>query len=144
MMDVFQSSESGFQFISEDTILTPVDTDVYLRRLNNELGLSQLAVMKAREAELAAERAYLEARSQLILDEDPPEVGRRAGQVSQKTQDEWFAARISDEYWAMREAKVVRANAVDYAWQVKAQIDLMRSLNVNSRAIYDSYSGGGR
>lgn len=145
MTDLFQKAESGsFEFISEDAILTPADTDVFLKRLNNELGRSQLAVKRAREAELEAEKEYLTARTILLMQEEAPEVGRRAGQLSQKQMDEWFAVRISEPYWALREAKIVRANAVDYAWQVKAQVELMRSLNVNAKAQYDNYRGGGR
>ena len=114
MTDVFQRAESGsFEFLSEDVVLTPVDTDVFLRRLNNELGRSQLAVKRAREAELQAEYAYMTARAPLLLDEDCPEVGKRAGQVSQKVQDQWFADRIPNQYWALRAAKVERQNAVD-------------------------------
>lgn len=143
-MSVFARSEEtgSFEFLSADVVLTPVDTDVFLKLLNNELGRSQLAVKRARIAELDAERAYLEARTELLVDEEPPEVGRRAGQVSQKEQDAWFAERIPAPYWALREARITRANAVDYAWQVKAQVELMRSLNVNAKAMYDSYRGG--
>jgi hypothetical protein len=138
-----RSEETGsFEFLSADVVLTPADTDVFLKLLNNELGRAQLKVKRAREAELAAERAYLEARTVLLVDEEAPEVGRRAGQVSQQEQDAWFAERIPDPYWALREARIVRANAVDYAWQVKAQVELMRSLNVNAKAMYDSYRGG--
>lgn len=145
MTDVFQRGESGaFEFISEDTVLTPADTDVYLKRLNNELARAQLNLMRARSAEIQAEKTYLEVRSVFLLEssEEPPEVGRRAGQVSQKQFDEWFAVRISKEYWALREAKVVRQNAFDYALQVKAQVDLMRSLNVNAKALYDTPGRG--
>lgn len=145
MTDVFQRGESGaFEFISEDAVLTPADTDVYLKRLNNELARAQLNLMRARDAEIQAEKSYLEARAVYLLnsDEEPPEVGRRAGQVSQKQQDEWYAVRISKEYWALREAKVVRANATDYVWQVKAQVELMRSLNVNAKALYDTPGRG--
>lgn len=143
MTDLFQKTESGsFEFISEDAILTPADTDVYLKRLNNELGRSQLAVKRARHDELNAERAYMQARAALMMREQAPEVGRRAGQVSQKQQDEWFAVRINQEYWTLREARVVRQNAVDYAWQVKAQVELMRSLNVNAKAMYDTPGRG--
>ncbi|SEN88679.1 hypothetical protein [Nonomuraea pusilla] len=146
MTDVFQRREGGFEFISEDAVLTPADTDVFLKRLNNELARAQLNVMRARDAEVQAEKAYMEARTKYLFDsgEEPPEVGRRAGQVSQKQADEWFAVRISAEYWALREARVVRTNAVDYAWQVKTQVELMRSLNVNAKALYDTPSGGGR
>ncbi|MER6575767.1 hypothetical protein [Nonomuraea sp. NPDC001023] len=145
MTDVFQKTEGGsFEFLSEDAVLTPADTDVFLRRLNNELGRSQLAVKRAREAELHAEYEYMTARAPLLLDPDCPEVGKRAGQVSQKTQDQWFAVRVPDEYWALRAATVERQNATDYAWQVKAQVELMRSLNVNAKAMYDTYRGGGR
>jgi hypothetical protein len=145
MTDVFQKTESGsFEFLSEDVVLTPADTDVFLKRLNNELGRSQLAVKRAREAELQAEYAYMTARAPLLLDPDCPEVGKRAGQVSQKAQEQWFADRIPDEYWTLRAARVERQNATDYAWQVKAQVELMRSLNVNAKAMYDNYRGGGR
>lgn len=145
MSDLFQRGESGsFEFLSEDAVLTPADTDVFLKRLNNELARAQLNVMRARTAEIDAEKAYMEARSILLMTskEEPPEVGRRAGQVSQKQADEWYAVRISKEYWALREAKVVRANAVDYAYQVKAQVELMRSLNVNAKALYDTPGRG--
>ncbi|MFI7125917.1 hypothetical protein ACIBQ1_09500 [Nonomuraea sp. NPDC050153] len=145
MSDVFQRGESGaFEFISEDTVLTPADTDVYLKRLNNELARSQLALMRARDAEVMAERSFLEARTAFLFasDEEPPEVGRKAGQVSQKQADEWYAVRISKEYWALREAKVVRQNASDYVWQVKTQVEVMRSLNVNAKALYDTPGRG--
>lgn len=145
MSDLFQRGESGgFEFLSEDAVLTPADTDVFLKRLNNELARAQLNLMRARSAEVAAERTYLEVRSIFLLNtsEEPPEVGKRAGQVSQKQADEWFAVRISAEYWALREARVVRANATDYAFQVKAQIELMRSLNVNAKALYDTPGRG--
>ncbi|MFD9950848.1 hypothetical protein ACFWYW_19700, partial [Nonomuraea sp. NPDC059023] len=64
MTDVFQKGASGsFEFLSEDAVLTPAATDMFLRRLNNELGLSQLAVKRAREAELQAEYNYMTARA---------------------------------------------------------------------------------
>lgn len=145
MSDLFQKAESGsFEFLSEDAVLTPADTDVFLKRLNNELGRSQLAVKRAREAELQAEYNYMTSRAPLLLDPECPEVGKRAGQVSQKAQEQWFADRVPDEYWALRAARVERQNATDYAWQVKAQVELMRSLNVNAKAMYDNYRGGGR
>ena len=143
MTDLFQKTESGsFEFISEDAILTPADTDVFLKRLNNELGRSQLALKRAREAELQAEYAYMTARAPLLLAEDCPEVGKRAGQVSQKAQEQWFADRVPDEYWTLRAARVERQNAHDYVWQVKAQVELMRSINVNAKAMYDTPGRG--
>jgi hypothetical protein len=145
MTDVFQRAESGsFEFLSEDVVLTPADTDVFLKRLNNELARAQLRLMRARDAEVAAEKAYLTARTVYLMEsgEEMPEVGRRAGQVSQKQQDEWCAVRISAEYWALREARVVRQNASDYVWQVKTQVEVMRSLNVNAKALYDTPGRG--
>lgn len=143
MTDLFQkTAEGSFEFVSEDAILTPADTDVFLKRLNNELGRSQLALKRAREAELHAEFEYMTARAPLLLDPDCPEVGKRAGQVSQKTQEQWFAVRIADEYWAYRTATVERQNASDYVWQVKTQVELMRSINVNAKAMYDSPGWG--
>lgn len=144
-MSFERNEETGsFEFVDASEILTPVQTDHFLKKLNNELGLAQLKVRKARTREVELEEAYMRARTPLLVDAACPEVGRRAGQVSQKQQDAWFAEKIPDPYWALRTAQVVRRNAVDYAEQVKAQVEIMRSLNVNAKAIYDSYRGGGR
>lgn len=144
MSDIFVKGEGGFQFVDLDAAMTPFDTDRYLRRLNNELVISQLSVTRARSAEMDAEMIYHATRTPLLLDPDCPRVGNRAGQVSTKERDLWVNTRIPDAYWALEEAKLVRTNAVDYAWQVKTQAGLMQSLNNNAKAIYDTSRGGGR
>lgn len=142
-MSVFERGETGsFEFVDEGAILTPVETDRFLRRLNNELGMAQLAVRRARSRELDCVRKFMTARAPLLLDPDCPKVGRRAGETTQRQQDEWLAERIPAEYWAWKQAEVERRNAVDYADQVKNQVEIMRSLNVNAKAIYDTYRGG--
>ena len=142
MSVVFDRGPSGaLEFINEDTVLTPEETERYLKRLNNELVLAQLAVRKARERELKAYRAFLEARAPYLLDEECPKVGRRAGEVTQRQQDEWLAQRIPNEYWGWKTAELERRNAVDYAEQVRRQVEIMRSLNANAKAIYESYRG---
>ena len=142
MTESFQRTEGGFEFIDEDAILTPVQTDRYLKQLHNELGRAQLEVKKARRRELDRTKAYLEARAPLLLDEDCPEVGRGAGQVSAKERDAWFSLRIPEEFWDLKEAALDRANAVDYLWQVKDQVRVMQSLNKNAKAMYDTERGG--
>lgn len=141
-MTVFERGQTGsFEFIDEGAVLTPVDTDLFLKRLNNELGMAQLRVRQARRKELVAERAFTEAKVPLMLDETYPEVGRRVGQATQKQQDEWLAARVPEAYWALRSAQVERRNAVDYANQVRDQMEIMRSLNKNANVMYDTHRG---
>lgn len=143
MSVVFDRGESGaLEFITEDTVLTPAETEKYLKKLNNELALAQLAVRKARLHELDAYKTFLKSRAPLLLDEDCPKVGRRAGEVTQRQQEEWLAERIPNEYWAWKTAELERRNAVDYAEQVRRQVEIMRSLNANAKAIYDTYRGG--
>lgn len=137
-MSNFEKTESGFQFKSADEILSPVETDRYLKLLNNELGIAQLGVKKARQAELNAYQAYLMARKPLELDDDYPE-GER---VTEKVREQWVAARIPGPFWEWKQAVLDRQNAVDYAWQVKTQSKLMQSINNNAKAAYESYRGG--
>ena len=145
MSEVFARGETGsFEFLDEGAVLTPVETDRFLRRLNNELAYAQLAVRRARKHEIACLQRYLEARAPWLLDPDCPKVGRRAGETTQRQQDEWLAERIPNEYWAWKTAEVERRNAVDYADQVRNQMEIMRSLNRNAHALYDSYRGGAR
>ncbi|GAA3417720.1 hypothetical protein [Streptosporangium vulgare] len=143
-MSGFEKQEAGFQFIDAGAVLTPAETDLFLKLLNNELGSSQLAARKARRAELDAFKTYLKARKHHELDPDCPEAGRGAGQVTEKARELWFEARIPTEYWAWKDAVLARQEAVDYAWQVKAQIKLMQSINSNAKVGYETYRGGGR
>lgn len=142
MSDIFVKGEGGFQFVDLDEPMTPADTDRYLRRLNNELVISQLAVTRARGEEIDAQKMYAATRNPLLMDPSCPKVGSRAGQVSAKERDLWISARIPGAYWALEEAKLVRTNAVDYAWQVKTQAGLMQSLNNNAKAIYGTPGSG--
>ncbi|MEU8199543.1 hypothetical protein AB0C10_37740, partial [Microbispora amethystogenes] len=91
-MSVFERGETGsFEFVDEGSVLTPVETEMFLKRLNNELGRAQLAVRKARRHELDCEQKYMTGRAPLLLHEDCPQVGRRAGEATQKQQDAWLA-----------------------------------------------------
>lgn len=138
-MSSFEKTEAGFQFRSADEVLSPVETDRYLKQLNNELGVAQLAAQRAREAELAAYKVYLTARKPLELEDDWP--GEKA---TEKAREAWVAGRIPEEFWAYKRAFLARQTAVDYCWQVKAQVKIMQSLNNNAKAAFDSYRGGGR
>lgn len=138
-MTAFEKTESGFQFTSADEVLSPAATDVFLKQLSNELGLAQLAVHRAREAELAAYQAYLTARKPLELEDDWP--GEKS---TERSREVWAAGRIPDVFWAYKHAALARQNAVDYAWQVKAQAKLMQSINNNAKAGFESFRGGGQ
>lgn len=140
--EVYVKGEGGFQFVDVDTLLTPEMTDRYLKLLHNEITRAGLAVVKARDEETSALLVYGRARNPLLLDPNCPEVGSGAGRVSAKERDLWVSVRIPDQYEALEIAKVSRANAVDYAWQVKAQAGLMQSLNNNAKTGYETFRGG--
>jgi hypothetical protein len=144
MSEVFQYTEGGYTFVDTSTVLTPVETELFLKLLHNELGKAQLAVKKARDAEVDAEEAYMRARLPLLLKEDCPDAERRNGRVTQKQVDMWFADRIPAEHQALRRAQVDRRNAVAYAGVVKDQVQVMRSLNSLAKAFYDEHRGGPR
>ncbi|MEU8151700.1 hypothetical protein [Nonomuraea sp. NPDC048901] len=144
MSEVFQYTESGYTFIDTATVLTPDQTELFLKLLHNELGKAQLAVKKTRDAELDAEEAYLKARLPLLAEEDCPDRERRSGRVTQKQVDAWFADRITAEHQALRRAQVDRRNAVSYAGVVKDQVQVMRSLNSLAKVFYEEHRGGPR
>lgn len=141
-MSGFEKDEAGFQFVDAGAVLTPVETDRFLKLLNNELGLAQLAVRRSRHTELDCFKAYLIARKPHESDPDCPDAGRGAGQVAERVRELWFEARIPTEYWAWKDAVLARQDAVEYAWQVKTQVKLMQSINNNAKVGYESYRGG--
>lgn len=144
MTDVFQYTESGYTFIDTAAVLTPTETELFLKLLHNELGKAQLEVKKARDAEVDAEEAYARERLPLLDDEDCPDRERRNGRVTQKQVDLWFADRIPEQHRALRRAQVSRRNAVGYAGVVKDQIQVMRSLNSLAKVFYEEHRGGPR
>ncbi|WP_214103171.1 hypothetical protein [Acrocarpospora catenulata] len=145
MSDVFARGRSGsFEFIDADAVLTPVETDAFLRRLNNELAWAHLAVRTARAREVECEKAFMVAKAPVLLEEEVPKVGNRAGEMNKTAADAWWAERLPEPYWALRSSQLERRNAQDYATLVQNQVEIMRSLNVNAKAIYESYRGGGR
>ena len=144
MSEVFEKGESGFEFVDEDTILTPVQTERFLKQLHNEIGRAQLELRKARREEAEKFRLYLTARKPFEVEPDCPEVGRGVGQVTEKARELWFEARIPKQYWAWKEAVLIRQNAADYVWQVKKQTEIMQSINANNRLMYTTFPGGGR
>lgn len=144
MSEIFQYTEGGYAFIDTAAVLTPDQTELFLKLLHNELGKAQLAVKRTRDAELDAEEAYMKARLPLLVDEDCPDADRRNGRVTQKQVDMWFAQRIPDEHQALRRAQVDRRNAVSYAGVVKDQVQVMRSLNSLAKVFYEEHRGGPR
>lgn len=143
-MTVFERREGGFQFVEEGEVLTPPETDRFLRLLNNELVTAGLAVRKARRVELDRFQEYSAARKSHELDPDCPEVGSGAGKVTAKAEEAWFERRIPDPYWAWKNAVLERQNAAAYMSQVSKQVEIMRSLNKNATDHFSTYRGGGR
>lgn len=144
MTEVFQYTEGGYTFIDTATVLTPDQTELFLKLLHNELGKAQLAVKKARDDEVNAEEAYFRARLPLLAEDDCPDRERRNGRVTQKQVDAWFADRIPVEHQALRRAQVARRNAIGYAGVVKDQVQVMRSLNSLAKVFYEEHRGGPR
>lgn len=143
-MTTFEKREGGFQFLEEDDVLTPPETDLFLRLLNNELVVAGKAVRAARRAELDAFMAYTAARKPHELDPDCPEVGSGAGKVTAKAEEAWFERRIPEPYWAWKNAVLERQNAAAYMTQVGKQVEIARSLNKNANDHFGTYRGGGR
>lgn len=143
-MTSFEKTEDGFQFIEEGDVLTPPETDRFLRLLNNELAVAGRACRDARNVELARFREYSQARKQHELDPDCPDVGRGGGQVTAKAEEAWFERRIPEPYWAWKEAVLSRQNAAAYMSQVSKQVEIMRSLNKNATEHFATYRGGPR
>ncbi|MCC5574561.1 hypothetical protein IMZ11_02760 [Microtetraspora sp. AC03309] len=144
MSDVFEKGDNGFEFVNEDAVLTPADTDRFLKRLNNELVRAQMDIRRARKQKADCDEAYQRKRLPLLMSEECPDVGRGAGQVTVEERDAWINSQIYGEYTALRNAKDAMEDAVGYGWLVKDQIRVMQSLNNNAKAIYDTYRGGGR
>lgn len=143
MIATFDRGEDGaFVFASEDEVLTPADTDTFLKRLNNELVRAQREVRLARRASADATKAYKKLRAPLLLSQDCPEVGRGAGLVTVEYRDAWINKQISDAYWAHRDALTALEEADGYMWLVKDQVRVMQSLNNNAKAIYTTDRGG--
>lgn len=129
----YSVTQSGFQFRNPGEVLSPFETNAYLQMLTNEIGHAQLALRKARRVEVDAEEAYHRARAPHV--DDAPEAGTRAGQVSQRARDAWFADRLPDEFLALRRATAARQAAWDYMEAIKGQSMLMGSLNKTALAI---------
>ncbi|MFD1546921.1 hypothetical protein [Nonomuraea guangzhouensis] len=143
-MTTFEKRDGGFQFLEEGDVLTPPETDRFLRLLNNELATAGLAYREARRVELDRFKDYSDARKPHELHPDCPEVGRGAGQVTAKAEEAWFERRIPDPYWAWKNAVLERQNAGAYMSQVGKQVEIMRSLNKNATDHFGTYRGGGR
>lgn len=145
MSEIFDRKDGGFVFIDEGAVLSPVQTDRFLKLLNNELNFAHRDVRNAREEELRCFQEYLTARKPHEVDPDCPEVGTGVGKVTEKARELWFEARIPKPYWAWKQAVLARQNAQDYARQVDKQVRIMQSLNNNAKLGYETYPrGGGR
>lgn len=121
--------------IDLDATLTPVDVDRYLRRLSNALAYSERELRLARAAEVDAEQEYAEAKQPYLLDPECPDPTRSG--VSQKTQEAWLGARVPEQYWAYRRAKVVRMNAQDHAKRLDGQVRCIQSINSLVKQMYN-------
>jgi hypothetical protein len=125
-----------FEPLELDTDLTPIDVDRLLRRIHNAVGFANRDLRQLRDAEVQAEKAYRMARTPLMMRDDCPEPNRSKG-ITKTDRDEWINDRIPDEYWAWREAKVLRQEAEDYFWSLKEQVKCLQSINTIVRQLYD-------
>lgn len=125
-----------FALLELDTDLTPVDVDRLLRRIHNAVAFASRDLRQRRNEEIEAEKAYRTARAPLMMSDDCPEPNRSKG-VTKTDRDEWLNDQIPDQYWAWREAKVLRQGAEDYFWSLKEQVKCLQSINTIVRQMYD-------
>ncbi|GIH26006.1 hypothetical protein Aph01nite_43160 [Acrocarpospora phusangensis] len=137
----YSVNQSGFQFRNPGEVLSPFETNAYLQLLTNAIGRAQLELRRARRGEADAEEKYHRAKAP--YNDNAPEVGTRAGQVSQKARDAWFADRLPDEFLALRRATAARQAAWDFVDALKVQSMLMGGLNKTALVIETITTRGG-
>lgn len=139
-MSTPQAPAPQFQFIDEDAVLTPPEAERYLKQVSNELARAQLTLQRLRYRELQLDRTFTEKRTELLLSEQCPKVGRSEGCVTVDERDAWINSQIP-EYWPFRSAQVQTKNAEDHLKRVSKQASIAQSLNNSARELYGT---GGR
>jgi hypothetical protein len=118
--------------MSEDHALTPVAAERRLVALDTEMTKAELALRRARDAEVAAKHDYEAARRRAGFDKDCPRVERGGATVDMRKQ--WIEDKCADEGRAYDIAVAAREAAQDHHRTVRDQamvaMALLRSVSV--------------
>lgn len=127
---------------SEWTCLTPIETENAITWARNESGRAWKILKDAREAEVAAKKAYRVAKTEALLGGESPRVGRDGATVAER--DAWVDRQTEEELSALEAAKVMTENAKDYLTTVKEQGSLIQSQHKSVMQAYQMAGVGER
>lgn len=122
----------------EDHALTPVMAEKRLLVLDNEMTIAELALRRARDAEVNAKHAYEAARRWAGFDRDCPRVERGGATVDMRKQ--WIDDRCADEQRTYDVAVAGREAAQDHHRTVRDQAMVAMAL---LRSVTTAYNMSG-
>jgi hypothetical protein len=114
--------------------ITPVEIERKLRALVNELAAAQLALQKARDAEVAAKHEYLIAYRRAWFHPDCPKPSRGIATVADR--EAWCDAQAFTEQQALDLAEVARKSAEDYLRTLRDQAVIVATLAKSVNTAY--------
>lgn len=126
----------------EWTCLTPLETEQALTEVKNESGRAWRILKDARNAEVAAKKAYRVAKTEALLGGDCPRVGRDGVTVAER--DAWIDQQTEEEHSAMEAAKAMTENAKDYLSTVREQGSHIQSQHKSVMQAYQMAGVGER
>lgn len=122
----------------EDHALTPVAAEKRLLVLDNEMTIAELALRRARDAEVNAKHAYEAARRRAGFDRECPRVERGGATVDVRKQ--WIDDKCADEQRAYDVAVAAREGAQDHHRTVRDQAMVAMAL---LRSVTTAYNMSG-
>lgn len=128
--------------LADYTCLTPIETENALTWAKNESARAWKILKNAREAEVAAKKAYRVAKTKAILGGQCPRVSRDGATVAER--DAWVDRETEDELSALEAAKVMTENAKDYLGTVKEQGSIIQSQHKSVMQAYQMAGVGER
>lgn len=121
-----------------DHALTPVAAERRLLQLDNEMSLAELALRRARDAEVAAKHVWEAAERRAGFDKDCPRVERGGATVDMRKQ--WIEDRCAEEQRAHDIATAARQGAYDHLETVSKQAMVCMAL---LRSVTTAYNMSG-
>jgi len=127
-----ETNQQDFTLLDPEAELSTDEIKRHFKRLNNELAIAGQKLKAARFAELQAERAWKDKRTELLLDDRCPDIDRSEN-VSRQDREDWLTGQAPDLWWDYRGKKTVREVALDYTRTLKEQVKCVQSLNATAR-----------
>lgn len=112
----------------DDSQETPATARARVARAGNRLVQAELALKRARDAEVDLELEYEKQRRQLMFSTAAPKVGRGEGFVTVSERDGWLDSRLADLIQAKELARVARETAQQHYRRVDSQASLAQSI----------------